>query len=104
MRQFGKNKLRYPWGIAVHNNNLYVTDVDSCTNKPGLHYYTLTGQLLNTTFQTRYFAHPLGVHVNTNCLVFICDCDNHCIPVFNEHFQHQRTISHENIKYPHDIK
>ena len=105
LNTFTHQDMREPWGIAIHRDNLYVTDI-------GVHAVfqfkieadmRLVAKLGSEGSGMGQFNSPHGLTVSTNGYVFVADYNNHRIQVLDSlHFQ--RFITHQTMEYPCDVK
>ena len=103
---FSHADMRAPYGIAVHRDNLYVTDSDAHAVfkfklAPDIRFVAKLG---NPIFGAQRFHSPLGLSVSAKGDVFVADSDNHRIQVLNDSLHIQRSITHETMESPRDIK
>ena len=103
---FSHEDMRWPHGIAIHRDNLYVTDT-----------------IANAVFQFKFeadmrlvaklgswgsgvgqFDYPYGLSVSPNGDVFVADYNNRRIQVLDDSLHFQRSITHETMEDPRDVK
>ena len=103
---FTHQDMRAPWGIAIHRDNLYVTDT-------GVHAVfqfkievdmRLVAKLGSEGSGMGEFNSPRGVTVSTNGDVFVADCNYHRIQILDDSLHFQREITHQRMQYPFDVK
>ena len=103
---FTHQDMRQPYGIAIHRDNLYVTDI-------GVHAVfqfkievdmRLVAKLGSKGSGMGQFNYPLGLTVSTNGDVFVADHYNNRIQVLDDSLHFQREITHQTMKYPRDVK
>ena len=103
---FSHEDMRWPWGIAIHRGNLYVTDT-------GAHAVfrfkieadmRLVAKLGSVGSGVGQFYYPQGLTVSPNGDVFIADYDNHRIQILDDSLHFQRSITHQTMERPRDIK
>lgn len=103
IREFGQEHLNGPHNICITKNNVYISNYGSHS----IVKFNLSGKFINKIGSkgnnNKQFNCPHGIAYN-NFLLFICDWNNHRIQILNEKFTWQRSITHEDIKYPLDIK
>ena len=93
-------------GIATHRDNLYVTDTGAQTvfkfkfeaDK------RFVAKLGNPIFGAQRFNSPRGLSVSANGDVFIADSYYHRIQILDNSLHIQRSITHETMKSPLDVK
>ena len=106
MDTFSHKDMRAPHGIAIHQDNLYVTDSDA----NAVFKFKLVAdirfvaKLGNPIFGAQRFNSPLGLSVSAKGDVFVADSSNHRIQVLNDSLHIRRSITHETMEYPRDIK
>ena len=95
-----------PYGIAIHRDNLYMTD-------KGVHAVfqfkievdmRLVAKLGSRGSGIGQFNSPLGLTVSTNGDVFVADNNNHKIQILDDSLHFQREITHQTMKHPNDVK
>ena len=103
---FTHQDMKTPWGIAIHRDNLYVTDT-------GVHAVfqfkievdmRLVAKLGSKGSGMGHFNSPHGLAVSTNGDVFVADCINHRIQILDDSLHFQREITHQTMQYPYDVK
>ena len=103
---FSHEDMRCLWGIAIHRDNLYVTDI-------GAHAVfrfkieadmRLVAKLGSQGSGRGQFFYPLGLSVSPNGDVFIADYWNNRIQVLDDSLHFQRPITHQTMESPCDIK
>ena len=106
LNTFTNQDLSRPWGIAIHRDNLYVTDT-------GVHAVfqfkieadmRLVAKLGSKGSGMGQFDSPRGLTVSTNGDVFIADYRNNRIQILDDSLHFQRFITHQTMKYPCDVK
>ena len=103
---FNHQDMRELWGIAIHGDNLYVTDreVHSIfhykieTNFPLVAKRGTKGRIVGK------FNYPHSLAVSNNGDVYVADYNNHRVQILNSSLLHPRTLTQQRIHYPHDIK
>ena len=103
---FTHQDMREPWGIAIHRDNLYVTDT-------GVHAVfqfkievdmRLVAKLGSQGSGIGQFSCPLGLTVSTNGDVFVADSKNNRIQILDDSLHFQREITHQTMEHPYDVK
>ena len=103
---FTHQDMKWPWGIAIHRDNLYVTD-------DGVHAVfqfkievdmRLVAKLGSKGSGMGQFNSPFGLTVSTNGDVFVADRHNHIIQILDDSLHFQREITHQTMKHPRDVK
>ena len=103
---FTHQDMRAPWGIAIHRDNLYVTDT-------GVHAVfqfkievdmRLVAKLGSKGSGMGQFNYPRGLTVSTNGDVFVADYNNNKIQILDDSLHFQREITHQTMEHPRDVK
>ena len=106
INSFKNQNMRWPFGIAIHRDNLYVTDT-------GVHAIfqfkidadmRLVAKLVSKGSGMGQFNYPYGISVSTNGDVFVADCQNNRIQILDDSLHSQRLITHLTMKSPCDVK
>ena len=103
---FTHQDMREPCGIAIHRDNLYVTD----TEVHAVFQFKievdmrLVAKLGSEGSGIGQFNYPFGLTVSTNGDVFVADCNNHRIQILDDSLHFQREITHQRMKDPCDVK
>ena len=107
LNAFSHQGLGDPWGIALHRNNIYVTDfLDNTvfhfkTEQQIRHVATFGSGRGSSDEQLNY---PRGLTVSTDGDVFVVDCDNDRIKFLDRSLRFKRHVTHQSMKYPLDVK
>ena len=100
---FGQDVLKYPWGITVNKDYIFVTDRghDSLFK-----FCKSTLELLNSTkgSEDLQLSVPHGLCIYTNGDVFVADCLNNRIVIFSTNLQFKSSFGTHKLDYPHDVK
>ena len=103
LNQLGE--LICPWGIAIHENSLFVSSFGSHTiSKYSLTDFSLVKQIGREGSNNGEFQYPRQLTTDPNGHVYIPDCDNHRICVLDTDLHHMRNITHQSISKPFDLK
>ena len=103
---FSHEDMRAPWGIAIHRDNLYVTD----TRAHAVFRFKieadmrLVAKLGSEGSGMGQFDYPFGLTVSPNGDVFVADSANNRIQILDDSLHFQRSITHQTMEYPRDIK
>ena len=103
---FSLQDMRYPYGIAIHGDNLYVTDreVHSIfhfkieTNFPLVAKRGTKGRIVGK------FNYPRNLAVSNNGDVYVADDGNCRVQILNSSLLHPRTLTQQRIESLRDIK
>ena len=107
LSSFSHQDMTSPHGIALHRDNIYVTD---CGNNAVFHF-KMEQQIRHVaTFGSvegssdEQLHHPHGLTVSTDGDVFVADYANHRIKILNESLRFKRHVTHQSMERPRDIK
>ena len=103
---FSHQDMRAPHGVAIHGDNLYVTDTilhsifhfKIATDIPLVAERGSKGQ------QIGEFKYPRNLAVSINGDVYVADSNNHRVQIFDSSLLHPRSLTQHLIKHPQDIK
>ena len=102
---FSHPDMKWPWGIVIHRNNVYVTDtVEHSVFHFKVEDFRLVARLGGRGSGIGQFDSPRQLTVSTDGGVFITDCNNNRIQILDGDLQYQRYISHHSMRYPCDVK
>ena len=107
VKSFNIIEMKSPHGIAIHKTNLYLTDYkEHCVT-----HYTQEGDQINFAhkFGSRgrnndQFSYPGQLAVSPEGELYIPDRTNKRIQILDETLKYKRTIKHESITHPRDVK
>ena len=104
---FSHQGMTRPWGIALHRDNIYVTDFIS----NALFHFKMEQQISHVaTFgsckgsSNKRLNYPLGLTVSTDGDVFVADCNNDRIKILDQSLRFKRHVTHQSMKNPRDVK
>ena len=105
IKSFGKELFLNPWGIAIHNDNLYVSDV----NEHNVFHFMLPDMKLIQQIGTRgsgnlEFESPSQLFISQVGDVYVCDECNNRIQVLNSKLKFKIIFKHHSMTCPVDIK
>ena len=103
---FSHEDMRAPWGIAIHRDNLYVTDSEA---HAVFRFKIETDMRLVAKLGSEgsgmgQFDCPRGLSVSPNGDVFVADNGNNRIQILDDSLHFQRSITHQTMELPFDIK
>ena len=105
VKQFGNDKLGFPWGIAVTNECIYVTDIGHHAlfqfRKKDFKFLNKTG---TEGTQEGQLSRPRGLCIDTNGDVMVADTDNNRIFVFSKHLKFKSCLGIGHLQCPEDVK
>ena len=103
--RFGQDKLRKPWGIAISNEHIFITDTELHTlfqfHKTSFELVNRTGNKGQTDGQ---FNHPTGLCIDYSGNVFVADCRNNRVSLFSKDLKFLSTLGVGQLKGPRDVK
>ena len=104
---FSHQGLSAPWGIALHRDYIYVTDIMSSA----VFHFKMERQICHVaTFGSvkgssdEQLNQPRGLTVSTDGDVFVADRNNHRIKILDQSLRFKRHVTHQSMKNPHDVK
>ena len=103
--RFGQGTLKKPFGIAVTEDNVFVTD----TNLHALLQFRKKDYKLMRRTGTKGGREgelniPRGLCIDNNGDVYVADSDNHRVSVFSKDLKFLNCLGTEQLKYPRDVK
>ena len=106
LTSFTHQYFRYPHGITIHGDNLYVTDIKAHaifqfkieTDFPLVAKQGTKGSKIGE------FNSPSNLAVSTHGEVYVTDYRNNRVQILNSSLQHLRSLTEQPIKHPLDIK
>ena len=101
LTQFGQDVLRRPYGIAVTEEFIFVTDWD---HHSLFQFSKDTLQPINRAGTEGELFGPKGLCVDRNGDVFIADCWNHRVSVFSGNLRFKSCIGTGILYFPVDVK
>ena len=107
LSSFSHQGMSYPYGIALHRDNIYVTSWDSNS----VFHFKMEQQIRHVaTFGSvkgssdEQLDIPLGLTVSTDGDVFVADGDNNRIQILDESLRFKRHVTHQSMEKPRDVK
>ena len=99
---FAKN-FKHPHGICVKQGKIYITDTDRENRTGEVHVYNTKGKLLGKC-RSEGLKVALGVSVDSDADIYVCDGESNSIQVFDSEFNFKGKIPmHEDVQ-PIDIQ
>ena len=103
--RFGQDRLKEPWGIAVTNEHVIITDTALHAllqfEKNDYHFVRRTGTKGSKDGQ---FNYPLGLCIDKNGNVLVADRNNNKVSVFSKDLQFVSNIGVGQLMFPVDVK
>ncbi|KAI6649470.1 Cell surface protein [Oopsacas minuta] len=103
--RFGQDILKGPWGIAVTEDNVFITDRELHTllqfNKKDYKLLKRTG---NIGAGDGELNEPQGLCVDWNGDVYVADCYNNRVSIFSKALEFVNCLGTHQLKYPGDVK
>ena len=103
---FTHEHMKDPCGIAILRNNVYVSD----TGVNGVFHFKIEADMrLDAALVGRgsgdgKFDSPQQLTVSANGNVFVADYGNHRVQILDESLHFQRSIKHDSMRNPRDVK
>eukprot|EP00800_Vazella_pourtalesii_P000614 TRINITY_DN1055_c0_g1_i10.p1 TRINITY_DN1055_c0_g1~~TRINITY_DN1055_c0_g1_i10.p1 ORF type:complete len:410 (-),score=106.64 TRINITY_DN1055_c0_g1_i10:2900-4129(-) len=105
LRRFGQGILQSPWGIAVSEDNVYVTD---CFLHAVLQFRKKDYELVRRTGTEGegegQLNNPRGLCIDYNGDVYVADTWNHRVSVFSKVLDFLKHLFTQQLEYPCDVK
>lgn len=107
IHEFDSKRLKDPYGIAIHHNNLYVTDIGlhsvlkyDCTSTP-----TFVKLISDSGPTQNGLRKPHGIAVNTYTGdVYVTDAKNNSVVVYSSDLEFKHTFGSDFLRHPVDVK
>ena len=99
--------ISFPWGIAIHEDNVYLTD-SVCHDI--FHFKKETAGMYLVAKHGGYgksivkFYRPKQMTISSNGYIFLADFWNNRVQILDNHLYYQLKISHHCMKFPEDVK
>ena len=107
LNTFSHQGMYSTWGIALHRDNIYVTDIFS----HAMCHFKMEQQIRHVaTFGSgigssdEQLNDPRGLTVSTDGDVFVADRFNHRIKILDQSVRFKRHVTHQSMKNPRDVK
>ena len=103
---FSHEDMRRPCGIAIHRDNLYMTDIRAhAVFRFKIEAdMRLVAKLGSQGSGVGQFVCPYGLSVSPNGDVFVADSRNNRIQILDDSLHFQRSITHQTMQHPYDVK
>ena len=105
MTRFGQVTLKYPYGITVSHEHIFITDRGlSAVLQFYLNSYELVMRTGTQGSEDGQFNYPSGLCIDYNGDVLVADSDNSRVSVFTKDLIFSSNIGIGQLKYPRDVK
>ena len=104
VRYIEDQHLKSPYGICVSNDCIFVTDYGNNQLSKFKCDGTFQEQVGSEGSKDTEFNLPSGLDIDSDDLIYICDNYNDRISVYDTDLQWKRTLKHNDITRPTDIK
>ena len=105
LTKFGQGILKSPWGIAVTEDNVFVTDINLNAllqfSKKDYQHTRRTGTRGGREGQ---LDSPSGLCIDSNGDMFVADGNNNRVSVFSRDLKFLNCLTTQQLKYPRDVK
>ena len=105
LKRFGQGILKSPYGIAVTEENVFVTDLDLHAL---LQFRKKDCKLMKRTDTEGrgdgQLKSPNGLCIDSNGDMYVADCFNHRVSVFSKELKFLNCIGTQQLEYPRDVK
>ena len=105
LKRFGQEILKRPIGIAVTEDNVFVTDANlKALFQFSKNNYQLVRRTGNRGGREGELNYPGGLCIDSNGDVFVADCDNNRVSVFSKDLKFLNCLATQQLNYPFDVK
>lgn len=105
INHFGNSHLLNPWGILIHQDNIYITDQGHNAiflfSLPNLEMRKKVGM---EGFGRREFRYPGQLAISPNQHLYVADLLNNRIQILTTTLEFTDTIRHRSMNHPVDVK
>ena len=103
--RFGQRVLKSPNGIAVTEEDIFVSDMG---HHSLFQFHKKSRKLKNKTGtkgrEDGELNNPIGLSIDTNGDAFVADCMNHRISIFSKALQFKMCFGAKQLRYPQDVR
>ena len=104
LKRFGQGILKSPWGIAVTEDNVFVTDISlHALLQFGKKDYKLVRRTGTYGGGEGQLYHPRGLCIDYNGDVYVADCVNNRVSVFSKGLNFLKHLGTQQLNNPHDV-
>ena len=105
LTRFGQGILKQPWGIAVTEDNVFVTDISlHALLQFGKKDYKLVRRTGTRGGGGGQLNYPRGLCIDYNGDVFVAESSNHRVSVFSKDLNFLKHLGTQQLKTPRDVK
>ena len=106
LNSYTHEHMKHPFGIAIHTNNMYVSDIiaHAVFQFKIESDIRLVAKLGTEGTGNGEFDYPSNLAVSTNGDVYVADYNNNRIQILDSSLHYLRTLTEQSIPYPRDIK
>ena len=105
LKRFGEGILQSPWGIAVTEDNVFVTDWNlHALFQFSKKDYKLVGRTCIKGGGEGQLYHPSGLCIDYNGDVYVADYINHRVSVFSKDLNFLKHLFTQQLENPRDVK
>ena len=103
---FSHKSMTHPWDIALHRDNIYVTDAMS----NAVFHFKMGHQIRHVAkfgsdgSSDKQLNSPRGLTVSTDGDVFVADLNKHRIKILDQSLRFKRHVTHQSMKKPLGVK
>ena len=105
IKYFDPDCFRQPWGMAIRNDDVFVSDVG---NDAIFHFNLTNMELIRNVGKNGSgkleFSNPSQLCIALNGDIYVCDRDNNRIQVLTSELEFRSIFKHESLSNPIDIK
>ena len=105
LKRFGQGILMFPWGIAVTEDNVFVTDSRlHALLQFGKKDYKLVRRTGTEGGGEGQLHYPYGLCIDYNGDVYVAESSNNRVSVFSKDLNFLKHLGTQQLKTPHDVK
>ena len=103
--EFGRNELVQPWGILLHKNRIYVTDISKCAIfLLDINTHQLVRKVGKKGSRKCEFNDPMSLAIGPDGDLYVAEDDNNRISVLDVSLNFKRFIQHNSIISPQAVQ
>ena len=105
LKRFGQGILKSPWGIAVTEDNVFVTDIRlHALLQFGKKDYKLVRRTGTYGVGEGQLNYPFGICTDYNGDVYVAESSNHRVSVFSKDLNFLKHLGTQQLETPRDVK